>query len=1182
MPIYNFGKNPTQQVIPQTGFQFGMQFRKPIVKPEVIIPEKKIPEFLGGGQFKGPSTLTPEELGPFKTDRNKLTQDMKNEVRGGSFAEKRAEVDHKIPIGLGGTNDEYNLQAMKDKKTISQSFLDFVTGKERAAGAYKPENRQEGKMIIELEAIEKYKKEEISLAEARAAVINWDNNPEVFLHKEVKKAPGDVLAGLFKKAKSAISFLQEDMPEKIKSGLKGVGKLAKTIQEGIFKSGATTAMTLLEPFTGVDTIRDDQLDPALREVKEFLFGKDPFMTLQARVEQAEPKVAEFGKKKDIEFIEKGAAPISLLGVAGIIALDFAGISGGKKELLKLLAKADKVGDIVNMLKKIGVQDDLVFDYSRAISKVNKVDDVAKIINRIEEVQKITKVVKPSAIKEAVKVIPKITKPKLAKPIERGFLETIKAMDPKIPIKIGSQYIPRSTDDLAIKARTLINEHLEVAEELVRTGVDEKSVATASELIKHYSDEASKATSKAIKDALYDKASKVAHITATNLTEQGRSIQAASIMGRLTPEGMLRFAAREINKYNELIEKSSGIFGLKKKLPKLTAQQTDEILKQFKNIEKMEDGTPKSMAFKRLTDMISDMTPSSMFDKLIAVWKAGLLTGIKTSGLNTFSNLFHGTSEVIKDIPGVVVDKFASIFTGKRTIGLTGKLSKKSVEEGARKGWRYLKTGYDERNVGVKLDWKKVNFGNSKFAKAVQTYEEKIFFLMGAEDQPFYYAAKARSLQSQAIAQAVNKGLKGKKAKTFIDDLVSNPTDKMIGFAANDAEIAVFQNRTLLGKAAKTIQKSKVGELIVPFGRTPSAVAMQFVNYGPVGIIKGIVENIGKGKFSQRAFSQAMGRGITGTGVMFLGAELFKKGMVNLSYPKTERERKLWEVEGRKANSIKVGNKYRGVNVLGPAGFVLLAGAEFQRALEEFGSPFEALLNSTAAGVKSLSEQTFLQGINQVISALNDPNRFGKSFVPSLLSSVVPTIVGDLAKSLDDVQRRTPELLDKLKAKIPIVREELEPRVDVLGKEIARGVTWWESMIDPSRPSVGFSTPVIDELRRMTDAGFDMAPTQVGDKEGFKALTPEENTMMWIKVGELIESKLKSLFELNQYKNAPEDIKADIIKEVIEKAKVNARAQVVLELTDDLEGSALKTKLGELKEGGLMTRTIFNKFLQFSQ
>ncbi|QGH73301.1 MAG: putative structural protein [Siphoviridae sp. cttb18] len=955
----------------------------------------------------------------------------------------------------------------------------------------------------------------------------------------------------------------------------GVGKavvdIGKAVIQGTAQSGGSVALTLM----GKEELSDEELEsahPGLLKAKKIIYGDDPLRSIQKRIAIAKQDIEEKGgveipfTTSKIPVKKELAGPLSTIGVIGMIGLDFTGWGGGKSQVIKQLSKADKIGDVTNIIRKTltGVDEKVVKKvvekYGPTLVKLTTEDDVAKVLTKIDDVVKGSKAT----------AIPTKT---------RKFLESVKEAKPDVPIKVGTQYIPRSTDDLAIKARNLIVDDIDMAEQIAKTGTDDKAIATAAELIKHYTDEALKSTSKATKNTLLDKASDLAHLTAENLTELGRSVQAASIMGRLTPEGMLRFAAREINKYNEAVLKSKGLFGLKKKIPNLTPEMTETILKEYKNIEKLEDGAQKAIAFKALTDKIGELIPSPLFKKLISVWKAGLLTGIKTSGLNTMSNLFHGVSETIKDVPATAIDSVASLFTGKRTVGLTVRGVKEGVEEGFKKGWRYLKTGYDERNVAAKLDYHKVNFGKGKLAKGIQKYEETIFHILGAEDQPFYYAAKARSLQSQAIAMAKNAGKKGAEAKAFIEKLVDSPTDEMIRYATNDAEIAVFQNPTVLGKIAKAIQKAPGGEFVVPFGKTPSAVATQFVNYTPVGIVKTIIQNIGKGKFDQRLFSQGLARGLTGTGIMYLGSELFKKGMINLDRPKNEREQKLWEAEGRTPNSIKLGGKWRNINVLGPAGYALITGANFRKFLKEGGSPFKAMMDATAGGVKSLSEQTFLQGLRSILDALNDPSRFFEGYFANTAASFIPTIVSDLAKSFDEVERRSPEVLDRIKARIPGFRQTLEPQVDVLGNERLKGGNFIETMIDPSRPSNIIDSPVADELRRITDAGFNVSPTQLGDKDGYKGLEPEENTMIWKKAGELINEKLSKLFTLKQYEELDDEEKAKAIEAVVEKSKLVARVQAVMELTDELSGDELKNKLKELKESGLMTKQVFEEYLK---
>ena len=753
--------------------------------------------------------------------------------------------------------------------------------------------------------------------------------------------------------------------------------------------------------------------------------------------------------------------------------------------------------------------------------------------------------------------------------ERGFIQSTKAKIPQAT-KIAGQYISRSTDDLAIKAKNLIKDDIAKAERLAITGSDENAVAIASELIKKYGDDAVKATDEVQAGMLYDKAAEIANAIAPKLTEQGRAIQAASILGRLTPEGQLRFAAREIQRYNQTAAR---------KIPELTGEQAKFISEEMKAIQGMADGQGRAERFQKLQDYIKDLVPTPLIKKVIAVWKAGLLTGIKTSGLNLFSNLSHSVTETIKDIPATAVDSVASLFTGQRT--KTFQLPKgEAIKKGFDKGVRYFKTGFDERNIAQKLDYDKVNFGKGKVAKAFQTYTDTVFRVMGSSDQPFYYGALARSVADQATAQGLNRGLRGNALKEFTEKLIQNPTEEMMRYAVSDASTAVFQNQTYLGKAAKSLQNIPlVGEIVVPFGRTPSAVATQILNYTPAGIVSEIASQITKGKFDQRLFSEAVGRGLTGTGALYIGNELAKKGLVALDRPTTEKEQKLWELEGRKPNSVKIGDKWRSPIVLGPAGNLLLIGAHFNKAFQESGSPSEAMSKAVLGSGKSFTEQTFLTGINSAANALNDPERFAESYLGGLVASTIPTLVSDVARATDPLERRTENIQERLKARVPGLRKQLEPQVDVLGQERESVGNPLEILADPTRPFPERKSPVISELRRLTDEGFEVSPTLLGDKKGFKGLSQKENTQLWKRAGEITNEKLNNLFRNEKYLRLEDDEKGKIVEDFVDKAKLIARVEIAIELTDGLIGEELKAKLSELKTDGLLTREVYNKYIE---
>lgn len=755
--------------------------------------------------------------------------------------------------------------------------------------------------------------------------------------------------------------------------------------------------------------------------------------------------------------------------------------------------------------------------------------------------------------------------------QRGFISSAKEVLPDAQ-RISGQYVPRGTDELSIKAKNLIKTDFLTAERIALTESDDRAVAIASELLKKYADDAAKATNIGAKTAIYDKAAEVANVLAPKLTEQGRAIQAASILGRMTPEGQVRFAAREIQRFNETA---------RIKIPELSGEQTKYILDEMKAINKMADGTERAMRFQKLQNMIQDLVPTPTMQKIITVWKAGLLTGIKTQGLNLFSNLLHGVSEVAKDIPASIVDSAASLFTGQRTKVFTTKKIGEGVSEGFEKGVRYFKTGFDERNIGTKLDYKRVNFGKGIVAKAFQAYTDTVFRALGASDQPFYYGALSRSLMDQALAQGKNLGLKGQKLVNFAYKTVESPSEPMIRYAVADATTAVFQNKTKLGDAARKIQNIPgVGEFVLPFGRTPSSVAMQIINYSPVGIAKTIIENIGRGKFDQRLFSQGIGRGLTGTAVLAIGVELFKKGMLSLDYPiGKEREQNLQKAEGTKNNAVLIDGKWRSPIVLGPLGNILLIGGHIQNALDQSGSPTEALSMAMFGGLKSFTEQTFLTGIQSAVNAITDPERYAKTYLPNLIASFVPTIVSDVARSTDPKERRTQGVSERIQARIPGLRQGLEPQVDILGREVERIGNPLEVLIDPTRPSPVKDTLVTGEIRRIVNAGFNVSPTMLGDRAGYDGLTPEQNTKLWVTTGTILNGKLTNLFNSPQYSQLSEDEKASTIEKFIKQSQISGRVAMALELTDGLSGEELKSKLSELKAGGLLNREVFDRYVE---
>jgi hypothetical protein len=361
--------------------------------------------------------------------------------------------------------------------------------------------------------------------------------------------------------------------------------------------------------------------------------------------------------------------------------------------------------------------------------------------------------------------------------------------------------------------------------------------------------------------------------------------------------------------------------------------------------------------------------------------------------------------------------------------------------------------------------------------------------------------------------------------------------------------------------------------------------MQVLNYSPVGAVRAIVGSIGKGNFNQRQFSKLMGRSITGTVPLYIGYKLMENDQVSLAFPETERERALWEAEGRKDNSIKVDGKWVEPSVLGPMGNLILLGAYFKEGVDKAGSGslgmWEGIKMAGAGGFNALKEQTFLTGINSFVNAFDDPTRYGESYVAGLASSLVPTIVSDVARATDPKERQTNSIPERIQSRVPGARQGLDPKIDVLGREIESKGNPLEIMIAPYRPQKDTSTPVIKEIRRLQDAGMNVAPTKLGSsKEGYSSLTKEQNTEMWKRSGQILNQKLEALTKHPGYIAADDAERAKAIKKFTEQVQVLVRAEMVLEMTQGLEGDRLTARLRELKKDPeFLNQDVYRQFLE---
>lgn len=711
--------------------------------------------------------------------------------------------------------------------------------------------------------------------------------------------------------------------------------------------------------------------------------------------------------------------------------------------------------------------------------------------------------------------------------QRGFVKSVKA-SPEVSAETqgltNETYLTKSNKTLEENAKEFAKspDSAQIAHDAMSVPagkLDDQTVANVIEAAK-----------KSDAEGKFEEASGLFDALAEHLTEAGRQVQAASLLSKRTPQGLLYSAQKQLKK--------AGI------------ELTPEIKKSLEEgITKIKTaGAGKDRAIAEFEQRVQKLIPGDLSNNLIGVWKAGLLSGAKTQGGNALSNSTFAALKGASNPLSAGFDKAISLATGKRTKTATFKGIGKGFDQGVESAVDTLKTGIDPRNIGAdKYQHKEINFKNPVIQKVLGNPSNLVFRAMGAADQPFYYASLKNNLYDIAKADGLNKGLKGSELNKYMDDLVKNPTDQIVEMADHAAQKAVLgQDNKVATAVSQFARKVPGGQVLVPFTKVPTNFISRVVDFTPAGAVKEAVTQIRKGKLDQRALSEALGEATTGSSVIFLGAELANSGQLSGDFPSDPKEQARWKAEGITPNSVKVGGNWYSLNYLGPAGLLLGAGKNIMEAHENGD-------NETATAIaglgKGLMGQSFLQGLSGFSNAIQDPGRYGTNLAKSQVASAVPAWINDIGNATDNMQRDTAGGIagvgNAVAARLPGIRTNLAPKQDSFGNDLKQaGGSGVNTAVNPLKPSQSTATPLTNELDRLKEAGQSIFPTtdktlKVG-KDTIKLNTKQQQ--QWNKdTGQQTQAAWNTLINSSEYKGLADDKKKQALQGIMD--DINATSKV---------------------------------------
>lgn len=512
---------------------------------------------------------------------------------------------------------------------------------------------------------------------------------------------------------------------------------------------------------------------------------------------------------------------------------------------------------------------------------------------------------------------------------------------------------------------------------------------------------------------YDTAVNIVEKLTREGTNAGQAIQAMSMWKRLTPEGMLKYAQRQIDKVNENISKEA-------KKVKLTGEDAKKITDLMTQANKLTEGREQDILLAQVNKVIGDKIPSSTMDKLDSFRYINMLFNPKTLIKNAGGNVINTTMGNLRDIIATPIDKLAAIKTGQRTVGLPNLLEQgKGLKKGVKETLEDYNLGIDTSRGAVKEGAKAKAFNNVPILGKV---EDMLSTGLKLGDEPFYQAAYNNYLSN---VTRLNK--------------VTEPTKQMLEDAHKAGLEATFQQRTALGdfinKGKNNDNKliSSAVKTVLPFSQTPSAILDTAANYTPIGMVRGGI-NLSKGL--QREGVNQLASGILGTGLIGAGYGLAKEGILTGDLSNDYDTSATQRQAGMQPYALRNGDTYRNIDFAQPAASPLMMGADMANGEN-------SLSGVLATGINSIAGNSYLSGLQDIANTLayKDWGGLPSSVVKNYASQLLPfgSLSNAVNKTIDPTVKDTTSKSDlgkeinKAIAKIPILSSKLPQATDTTGE-----------------------------------------------------------------------------------------------------------------------------------------------------
>nr|DAN33542.1 MAG TPA: crystallin beta/gamma motif-containing protein [Caudoviricetes sp.] len=602
---------------------------------------------------------------------------------------------------------------------------------------------------------------------------------------------------------------------------------------------------------------------------------------------------------------------------------------------------------------------------------------------------------------------------------------------------------------------------------------------------------------------------------------------------------------------------------------VSQEEANQIIGKIGEIEKSivntldETGNPSVQTWQKINEMnnlVESLTPSPALQIATSIVGRGMmLSSVKSPVLNVVSNTENILTEML---------------IRRAVNSLEGGASFSAVDKNVEKDYLayaddvYRASGYNVSTTEgldaatVTLGERRISTqGAGKFRAFARGVETGVFkYLMGYPDsraKDFVFSDTA-ALEATTIAQ--NEGLSGEMLSKRATELYRDATrvaplteEGMLirEKAMIEANVATYTNDTAFSKFALGIRETlnkvtgnvRLGDQLMPFVKTPANVVALGMEYsiGAAYLIPNlttVIRDVKAGKLSVKsrtAIKAAVRNGLGVVLAMLIAMALDPDDYTPDYDALTMSERRLALEKNAVFNSIRIGDKYISLDYFGPLAVPLTAVLSARRRGEVAWFGY-------AKGVASqLQKLPGLQEFSETVDAIgratsNKPEKTVKNLNNALIDFVrartIPSIVNDLAKSIDTYERETSAgTYDKAKASIPGIRESLPLKYTTTSKTPRETEPAWSTVLFGARVKTAASNRVIYEIDRLYKKGAKPTITDVTRSGKLSELSEAKQQRVRKEFAKRYYAEVYTLIRTRAYRAKDDEQKAAAINKV---------------------------------------------------